>query len=145
MKKYDSDFYKKLPLQVRQSIFKGATTLASGFLAFDSTNVAGTGGGPAALLGRLGALELAEDWILKITTDMALKVQLTTQEVPDGNNSEPEEDSEIETTPEDKFISTENKHTGENSSAIQQIQIVNVNKDIIDLGEKLDSIIESLK
>jgi hypothetical protein len=52
-------------------------TLAAGFLAFDSTNVAGTGGGPAALLGRIGALELAEGWLLKVATDMALEVQLT--------------------------------------------------------------------
>jgi hypothetical protein len=74
MEKYDSTFYKKLPLNVRHAIFEGATKLAAGFLAFDSTNVAGSGGGPAALLGRIGALELAEGWLLKVATDMALEV-----------------------------------------------------------------------
>ena len=113
MKKYDSNFYKKLPLSVRQSIFEGAMTLAAGFLAFDSTNVAGTGGGPAALLGRIGALELAKGWLLKITTDMALEVQLTTIDSDDNGNSS-------ETGSTDDFIKAENTYNTGSSSSVQQ-------------------------
>lgn len=161
MKKYDSKFYKKLPLSVRQSIFEGAMTLAAGFLAFDSTNVAGTGGGPAALLGRIGALELAEGWLLKVATDMALEVQLTviqqeqneedqgTETNPPeggtGSESTPEDGTDSESTPEKDFINAENKHTAGNSSSIQQIQIVNEAKDIVDLSAKLDNIIAKLE
>lgn len=75
-KKYPAQFYKKLPSTAKNAIYQGAMTLAAGFMAFDSLTVAGTGGGPVGLAGRLGALELAEDWILKIATDMAMKVQL---------------------------------------------------------------------
>lgn len=150
MEKYDSTFYKKLPLSVRQSIFEGATTLAAGFLAFDSTNVAGTGGGPAALLGRIGALELAEGWLLKIATDMALDVQLTV--ITQGQNESdqetgtdsPENGTDSESTPEDDFINAENKHTAGNSSSVQQIQIVNKANAIVDLSAKLDDIIQKL-
>lgn len=151
MKKYDSKFYKKLPLSVRQSIFEGAMTLAAGFLAFDSTNVAGTGGGPAALLGRIGALELAEGWLLKVATDMALEVQLTViqQEQNEGDQgtetNPPEGGTDSESTPEKDFIDAENKHNTESSSPIQQIQIVNGNNDVADLSAKLDEIIATLK
>lgn len=151
MEKYDSKFYKKLPLSVRQSIFEGATTLAAGFLAFDSTNVAGTGGGPAALLGRIGALELAKGWLLKIATDMALDVQLTV--ITQGQNgqdqetetSPPENGTDSESTQEEDFINTENKHNTGNSASVQQIQIVNENNTITDLSAKLDEIIATLK
>ena len=154
MKKYDSKFYKKLPLSVRQSIFEGAMTLAAGFLAFDSTNVAGTGGGPAALLGRIGALELAEGWLLKVATDMALEVQLTVinEEQNEGDQeaetNPPEGDAdsgESKPTPEDDFINAENKHTAGNSSLVQQIQIVDGNNNVSDLSAKLDEIIATLK
>lgn len=148
MKKYDSKFYKKLPLSVRQSIFEGAMSLAAGFLAFDSTNVAGTGGGPAALLGRLGALEIAESWILKIATDMALNVQLTTIEDENlENGANPETgsgDQQVSDEEKTDFIQAENKHNAENSSPVQQIQIVNLNKDVTDLSAKLDEIITKL-
>ena len=169
MKKYDQKFYKKLPLSVRQSIFEGAMSLAAGFLAFDSTNVAGTGGGPAALLGRIGALELAEGWLLKVATDMALEVQLTViqqeqNEEDQGTETNPPEgdagsgdqgtgtnppeggtdSGESKPTPEDDFINAENKHTAGNSSSVQQIQIVNEANAIVDLSTKLDDIIAKL-
>ena len=150
MKKYDSKFYKKLPLSVRQSIFEGAMTLAAGFLAFDSTNVAGTGGGPAALLGRIGALELAKGWLLKIATDMALDVQLTV--ITQGQNESdqetgtdsPENGTDSESTPEDDFINAEKKYNTGDSSSVQQIQIVNQDKSVADLAAKLDDIIQKL-
>lgn len=163
MEKYDSKFYKKLPLSVRQSIFEGAMTLAAGFLAFDSTNVAGTGGGPAALLGRIGALELAEGWLLKVATDMALEVQLTVineedqgteTNPPEGDAGSgdqgtganpPEGGTDSESTPEKDFIDAENKHNTESSSSIQQIQIVNQDKIVADLEAKLAEIIATLK
>lgn len=167
MKKYDSKFYKKLPLSVRQSIFEGAMTLAAGFLAFDSTNVAGTGGGPAALLGRIGALELAEGWLLKVATDMALEVQLTViKEEQNGGDSgtetnppegdagsgdqgtgtnPPEGGTDSESTPEQDFMDAENKHNTESSSPIQQIQIVNQEKIVADLEAKLNEILTQLK
>lgn len=146
MEKYDSTFYKKLPLSVRQSIFEGAMTLAAGFLAFDSTNVAGTGGGPAALLGRIGALELAEGWLLKVATDMALEVQLTVinDEDQGTETNPPEGGTDPESTPEQDFIKAENKHNTESSSPIQQIQIVNQDKIVTDLEAKLDDIIQKL-
>lgn len=147
MKKYDSKFYKKLPLSVRQYIFEGAMTLAAGFLAFDSTNVAGTGGGPAALLGRIGALELAEGWLLKVATDMALEVQLTViEQEKSENNSDTETNPDgPELTPEQDFINAENKHNTENSSSVQQIQIVNQDKTVADLEAKLNEILTQLK
>lgn len=151
MKKYDSKFYKKLPLSVRQSIFEGAMTLAAGFLAFDSTNVAGTGGGPAALLGRIGALELAEGWLLKVATDMALEVQLTViqqeqnEEDQGTETNPPEGGTDSESTLKDDFIKAENKHNTESSSPIQQIQIVNQEKTVADLEAKLAEIIATLK
>lgn len=138
MKKYDSKFYKKLPLSVRQSIFDGAMSLAAGFLAFDSTNVAGTGGGPAALLGRIGALELAEGWLLKVATDMALEVQLTTIDSDDNGNSS-------ETGSTDDFIKAENTYNTGSSSSVQQIQIVNQEETVADLSAKLGEIIATLK
>lgn len=156
MKKYDSKFYKKLPLSVRQSIFDGAMSLAAGFLAFDSTNVAGTGGGPAALLGRLGALEIAESWILKIATDMALGVQLTTIEEGilednteagsgDNNTDQGAGSGDQQVSDEEaNFIKAENKHNAENSSLVQQIQIVNESIVVTDLSAKLDEIIDKL-
>lgn len=150
MKKYDSTFYKKLPLSVRQSIFEGAMTLAAGFLAFDSTNVAGTGGGPAALLGRIGALELAEGWLLKVATDMALEVQLTViqeeqnEEDQGTETNPPEGGTDSESTPEKEFIKAENEYTAENPDSIQKIQIVNEKNDVSDLSAKLDDIIEKL-
>jgi hypothetical protein len=120
--------------------------LAAGFLAFDFTNVAGTGGGPAALLGRLGALEIAESWVLKIATDMALGVQLTTieEDVLEDNTDQGTGSGDHQVSDEDDFIQAENKHNGENSSPVQQIQIVNLNKDVTDLSAKLDEIITKL-
>lgn len=150
MEKYDSTFYKKLPLSVRQSIFEGATALAAGFLAFDSTNVAGTGGGPAALLGRIGALELAKGWLLKIATDMALDVQLTVitqdqNESDQGTGTDsPETGTDSESTPENDFINAENQYNTGDSSSVQQIQIVNKDKSVADLAAKLDDIIKKL-
>lgn len=146
MEKYDSTFYKKLPLSVRQSIFEGATTLAAGFLAFDSTNVAGTGGGPAALLGRIGALELAKGWLLKIATDMALDVQLTVINGQDQGTetNPPENGTDSESTPENDFINAENQYNTGDSSSVQQIQIVNKDKSVADLAAKLDAIIQKL-
>lgn len=76
---------------------------------------------------------------------MALDVQLTviTQEQPETNP--PENGTDSESTPEEDFINAENKHNPENSSSVQQIQIVNENKTIADLSAKLDEIIAKLE
>lgn len=72
MKKYKSSFYTKLPQATREAIYQGAMTLGAGFLSYDSTMVAGTGGGPIYLLGRILSLQTAHPWLVRIATDMAV-------------------------------------------------------------------------
>lgn len=83
---YKRDFYKnELANTEKNFIYQGAMQLASGFLNFDSLQVAATGGGPVALAGRVAALEIAMPWLIKIATDAAYKMGLTSRALPDAS------------------------------------------------------------
>ena len=107
MKKYKSEFYKKLPEATKIAILQGTMTLGAGFLSYDSTQVAGTGGGPIYLLGRILSLWSSYPWLVRIVTDTAIATGLISLDhlgtPPDGSWEEEgeltlEEDSK---TPED--------------------------------------------
>lgn len=76
-KYYDPTYYSALSAHNKELIFQAAVTMAAGFLSFDSLSVAGSGGGPLALAGRLGALQLSYKWLLYIAAKMAEELSLT--------------------------------------------------------------------
>lgn len=85
-KVYTREFYKnELANTEKNFIYQGAMQLASGFLNFDSLQVAATGGGPVALAGRIAALEVAMPWLIKIATDAAYRMGLTSRTLPDAS------------------------------------------------------------
>ena len=89
MKQYKHEFYKKLPQDIRESIYQGAMTLGAGFLSYDSTQIGGTGGGPVFLLGRIVSLQLTCPWLVRIATDTAIAAGLIDMKslgnAPDGS------------------------------------------------------------
>jgi hypothetical protein len=56
IKNYSRDYFKGVPADKRKLIYQAASTMAAGFLSFDSTQIAGTGGGMGMLAGRLASL-----------------------------------------------------------------------------------------
>lgn len=83
--RYRQEFYEQLSDDERRAIYQGATTLANGFLCFDSAHwyigasIMGSGaayggaGGALALTGRLLLLHAAYPWLIRIATDMAIE------------------------------------------------------------------------
>lgn len=67
---YTKDFFKGIPADKRNLIYSAAAQLAAGYLGFDGTTIAGTGGGIALLMGRLASLQVAYPWILSIAAQM---------------------------------------------------------------------------
>lgn len=67
---YTKEFFKGIPSDKRNLIYSAAAQLAAGYLGFDGTTVAGTGGGIALLMGRLASLQVAYPWILSIAAQM---------------------------------------------------------------------------
>ena len=67
---YTKDFFKGIPADKRNLIYSAASQLAAGYLGFDGTTIAGTGGGIALLMGRLASLQVAYPWILSIAAQM---------------------------------------------------------------------------
>lgn len=67
---YTKDFFKGIPADKRNLIYSAAVQLAAGYLGFDGTTIAGTGGGIALLMGRLASLQVAYPWILSIAAQM---------------------------------------------------------------------------
>lgn len=88
---YTRYFYKnELANTEKNFIYQGAMQLASGFLNFDSLQVAATGGGPVALAGRVAALQVAMPWLIKIATDAAYSMGLTSRALPDASKLDDE-------------------------------------------------------
>lgn len=56
VRNYSKWYFKGIPADKRKLIYQAACNMAAGFLSFDSTKIAGTGGGMALLAGRLAAL-----------------------------------------------------------------------------------------
>lgn len=67
---YTKEFFKGIPSDKRNLIYSAAAQLAAGYLGFDGTTIAGTGGGIALLMGRLASLQVAYPWILSIAAQM---------------------------------------------------------------------------
>lgn len=70
IRNYSKHYFKGVPPEKKKLIYQAACTMAAGFLSFDSTKIAGTGGGMALLAGRLASLQVAYPWLLTIAAKM---------------------------------------------------------------------------
>lgn len=89
LQKYRPSFYRKLSEKEKEVIYNGVMTLSNGFLSFQPLMAAGSGGGAISLTGRLLALHASYPYLLRIATDVAMKLKLINLEkMGDPNDNE---------------------------------------------------------
>ena len=145
---YSRDYFKGVPADKRKLIYQAAATMAAGYLSFDSTQVAGTGGGVGMLAGRVASLQIAYPWILTISAkmleylglyDKKQAIESAKQLIKINNESsveEPDDSALVEDSDTTDFKSTEDTVSSASGSSalgqVQQMQIVNKSGTVVD-------------
>lgn len=134
MDTYTTDFYKTLPISLRNQIFEGAIQLASGFISFDSfsTGTSDNGGGKA-LVSRLENLEKAIPQLLSISAKLVIATGIISEPSGDQYTTAPT------STLSDEIVYERLE------PPIQKIQIINESSSVADIDGKLTEIINSLE
>lgn len=73
---YKEDYFKSLPNKAKEYIYTGTIELLKGYLSFDSTMVAATGGGAALLAGRLASMWAIYPALMSLCVEILKKQDL---------------------------------------------------------------------